>query len=297
LCEGELVENNKLLQTLGISKNTLNQAKGMFTDLLEPSSQKTKLRGDVLGGIASLFPAGYQLEESLWSILENERYDQVIELLGRHKDKRPTPNREYDQFTATVETTAKRASFLDRNEDIVGKRLLFLGDDDLTSVAVSSIGKASKVTVLDIDDRILDNIREIAKDESLEIDLEEYDARKTLSEGHRQKYDIVFTDPPYTPEGIKLFVSRAIQALDLQNQSARIYLCYGNSDSAKERFLPIYELLISSGLMIRWVFDKFNRYKGAESIGSTSSLFVLDITPKTKTLVIKNYDKSIYTNN
>lgn len=244
-----------------------------------------------------IFSEEYKFEETLWNTLESEGYNRVLELLRRHKDKRPAPERKYDQFTATIETTAKRASLLDQNEDLAGKRLLFLGDDDFTSIAVSSFGKASKVAVLDIDNRILDNIGQVAKEEGLKVDSESYDARKALPEEYKQKFDIVFTDPPYTPEGIKLFVSRAIQALDPQNQSARIYLCYGNSDRAKERFLPIYDLLTSSGLMIRWVFDKFNRYEGAESIGSASSLFILDVTSKTKALITGDYDRPIYTNN
>lgn len=297
LREGKSIENNELLQKLGVSKNALNQAKELFADLLEPPSKNTKLRNDVLEPIASLFSTGYRSEETMWNIFESDKYNQFLELLRRHNDKRPIPERKYDQFTATVETTVRRASLLDWNEDIAGNRLLFLGDDDFTSIAVSSLGKASGVTVLDIDNRILDNIEKVAKEENLEIDLDKYDARKTLPEKYRNKFDVVFTDPPYTIEGIRLFLSRAIQALDLQNQSARIYLCYGNSDRAKERFLPIYELLTSSGFMIRWIFDKFNRYQGAQSIGNTSSLFVLDITSKTKALVTGDYDKPIYTNN
>ncbi|KKQ83340.1 MAG: hypothetical protein UT06_C0023G0004 [Candidatus Woesebacteria bacterium GW2011_GWA1_38_8] len=155
--------------------------------------------------------------------------------------------------------------------DIAGKRLLFLGDDDFTSIAVANIRKASGVTVLDIDNRILDTIGNMIINEGLEINLENYDARKALPTTYNQKYDVVFTDPPYTPEGIELFVSRAV--------------------------LPIHEVFTSSGLMIRWVFDKFNRYHGAESIGSSSSLFVLDTTSKTKPLITGNYDKPIYTNN
>lgn len=294
---GELVENNELLRRLGVSKNALNQAKEMFADLLEAPSKDTKLKSETLSQVTSLFSAEYKPEETLWGSLETKKYHQVLEILGRHKDKRPTPERKYDQFTATMETTARRASLLDQNEDIAGKRLLLLGDDDFTSVALSIFRTASNVTVLDIDDRILDNIGRVAREENLKIDLENYDARKALPDRYKQQFDVIFTDPPYTPEGIKLFVSRAIQALDPQNQSARIYLCYGNSDRAKERFLPIYELLTSSGLMVRWTFDKFNRYGGAESIGSASSLFVLDTTSKTQALVTNNYDKSIYTNN
>ena len=107
---------------------------------------------------------------------------------------------------------------------------------------------------------------------------------------------MVFSDPPYTTDGIKLFVSRAIQALDPSNQTARIYVCYGSSDRAKEKFLPVNEIFSNSGLMVRWLFDKFNRYQGAESIGSASSLFILEVTSKTKPLITGKYDKPIYTN-
>ncbi|MCS7092315.1 MAG: bis-aminopropyl spermidine synthase family protein [Patescibacteria group bacterium] len=105
----------------------------------------------------------------------------------------------------------------------------------------------------------------------------------------------MFTDPLYTPKGINLFVSRAIETLDRQNQTARIYVCYGNSYRAKERFLPIQKVLTDSGLMLRWVFDRFNRYEGAESVGSASSLYIAKITPKTKPLIRGRYDKPIYT--
>lgn len=297
LQSGEPVENNELVQRIGVSKNALNQTKEFLSSLLKPSSKNTQLDEGAFAEIRSLFASDYMPEESLWSLLENGYYRKSIELLEKYADQRPSPDRKYDQFTATIETTARRASLLNFFEDVRDKRLLFLGDDDFTSVVVASLKEASGVMVLDIDDRILDNIRKVAKTESLEIGLENYDARKTLPTTYRQKFDIVFTDPPYTPEGIKLFVSRAIQALNPKNQSARIYVCYGNSDRAKERFLPIYEVFGASGLMIRWVFDKFNRYQGAESIGSASSLFILEVTSKTKPLITGNYDGSIYTNN
>ncbi len=124
-----------------------------------------------------------------------------------------------------------------------------------------------------------------------------YDLRKPIPKELKCRFDTVFTDPPYTPNGIRLFVSRAIEALDKKNQAARIYVCYGNSDRAKERFLPIQEVFTGSGLVIRWVFDRFNRYEGAESVGNSSSLYVNEITPRTKPLVRGNYDQSIYTIN
>jgi len=291
------MDNNELLRETGISKNILNQAKKSLSSLLKPVSKQTQLAESATGEIQNLFDPEYKPEEILWALFEDETYRKSIELLKRYKGGRPAPERKYDQFTATIETTARRASLMNFFEDVEGKKILFLGDDDFTSVAVANLRKASDITVLDIDNRILSGIGLISEKEKLNVKRANCDARKQLPASFIQKFDVVFTDPPYTPEGIELFISRAIQSLDPSNQSARIYICYGNSDRAKERFLPVYEVFSSSGLMTRWIFDKFNRYHEAESIGGSSSLFVLDTTSKTKPLITGNYDKPIYTNN
>lgn len=294
---GSPIDNNELLREVGVSKNALNQVKQALSPYLKPVSRTTQLTPEGVNKVKDLFPGKYIKEEELWSALENSHFREAVKLMQTFREKRPTPKREYDQFTATVETTARRATLLDFYGDVRQKRVLFLGDDDFTSVATASLGGAKKIVVVDIDERILKEIREISESYDFGIKTVQYDARKKLPRELKSKFDVVFTDPPYTPEGMKLFVSRAIDTLDPKNKAARIYACYGNSDRAKERFLPIYEVLIDSGFMIRWVFDKFNRYEGAESIGSASSLFVCEVTLKTRPLIEGDHNESIYTRN
>lgn len=291
------IENNQLVRRIGVSRNVINQVKEGLEDLLEPASGETALNDRGRGVVGELFSSSYEPEESMWTFLEgNRQFDKVVNLLKGYKNLRAEPKREYDQFTATIETTARRAILLNFFEDIAGKRILFLGDDDFTSVAVSHIGKPAGVCVLDIDRRILDGIKEASAGNKLDIEIKEYDATKVLPDELLGKFDVVFTDPPYTTDGVSLFLSRAIEALDTKdNQAARVYFCYGNSDRAKERFLPIYELVTRSGLMMRWIFDKFNRYTGAESIGSTSSLYICDITSKTRPIIHGESKEQIYT--
>ena len=297
LSTGESINNNQLVRRVGVSRNALNQVKKALSVYLNPSSKETSLREGVREKLSTIYGNSYLTEESLLTTLtESDVYKQSIELLSRFKDRRPVPKRDYDQFTATVETSAKRAALLDFLGDVRGKQILFLGDDDFTSVVTANIRSAKGVAVLDIDDRILDNIGAISSELDLGIRRVRHDLRKPIPPELRGKFDTVFTDPPYTPEGIGLFVSRAIEAIDRRNQTARVYVCYGNSDRAKERFLPIQEVLTDAGLMFRWVFDRFNRYDGAESIGSASSLFVAEVTPQTKPLIRGNYDRPIYTN-
>jgi len=296
LQEVESIENNELLRKLGVSRNVMNQVKERLSEFLDPSSGLTALSVTGKKDVEMISDLMTDPEEFIINT-DNEKVKKTIELLERHKGKRPESKREYDQFTATFETTARRACLMDFFADIRGKRILFLGDDDFTSLAVASFKSAKNIHILDIDQRILDGLKSSSSEEKLKINTSRYNAVERLPQNYKGNFDVVFTDPPYTSDGVALFLSRAIDALDSKNQSARIYFCYGNSDRAKERFLPIYEVFSSSGLMIRWVFDKFNRYQGAEFIGSASSLFILDVTSKTKPLVVGNYDKPIYTNN
>jgi len=260
------IDNNILLKKTGIAKNALNQIKKEFEDYLMPASNFTELKSDKAKEVQQLF-----------------------------KIKRLPPKRNYDQFIATNKTINKRVRLLDKEADIRDKKILFLGDDDMTSVAVAMLQSANEIMVLDIDKKILKKIGRLSDEMNLNIKTQKYDARKP----HNLigKFDVVFTDPPYIPEGFNLFLSRAIDALDKSNNAARIYICYGNSDKARERFLEIQKIITDSGMMIRRVIDKFNRYDGAVSIGSASTIYILDITPKTKSLIKEDYDKPIYTNN
>lgn len=292
----EDLDNNELLRRIGVSRNSLNQAKEMLESFLTLSSTKTVLSEQGKVSVSALFPEHYAPEESMWSFLENDpQYGEVVMLLERNESYRTKPRKELDQYRATLNSEARRALLMNFFGDIKGKRTLFLGVD-FTSVATSWVGGATDVQVLDIDQDLLSGVMGAATTEKLAINSAKYDARQLLPKQFDGHFDVVFIDPPYTISGFELFMSRAVQALDRDNQAARIYACYGSSDRAKERFLPVYEAIFKSGLMPRWVFDKFNRYQeGAESIGSTSSLFVCDVTPKTKPLFRGVSEANIYT--
>lgn len=291
------IDNNELVRLVGVSRNVLNQVKNKLEVLFQPTSPTTMLSKEGFQATEEIFKArgGYKKEEDILGFLEDDTFHKTLTLLDKYKNLRPRAIREYDQFTATPETTAYRAALMDFFGDIQGKRMLFIGDDDFTSVAVGLYGSAGEEVVVDIDQRILSSISKVAEKESMVIECIKYDARSPSVGLLRNRFDVVFTDPPYTPDGVQLFLSRAIDALDRKSQAGRIYFCYGNSDRARERFIPIYQLLAEAGLMTRWVFDKFNRYNGAESIGSASSLFVCDVTPRTKSLIHGNFKKEIYT--
>ncbi len=282
------VDNRELISLSGIPKNALNQIKNDLKQYLEPVSVNTVINAKFVYDFTNLLPDKYKIEAKLIDLIIPDDSAAFVKT-------RPEADRDLDQFLATADTVLRRASLLDFLEDVRNKKILFLGDDDHTSHVVASIGRASMIHVVDIDDRILKNLKSNSMSANYDIMTTKHDLKFTLPDSIKGKFDTVFTDPPYTPEGIELFLSRAVSALDEANNAARIYLCFGSSDRSKERFLPVYDIISRHGLMIRYVFDKFNRYEGAESIGNSSSLFILEATPKTRPIIKGNYDESIYT--
>jgi predicted methyltransferase len=215
----------------------------------------------------------------------------ILSLLKKYQSSRPLPRRNLDQFYATPETTAKRAALLQQNGDIRGKRLLFLGDDDLVSIAAAATHQTAEITAIDIDQRILDFINFIKQKEKFRIRTLKYDVRHSLPKQLWRRADICFFDPPYTPNGFRLFLSRAIDAL---SKDGKLYFCYGYSLRSRERVLPIQQIITAAGIVIEEKIPNFNEYRGAASIGNQSSLYICYPTPKTRTLVEGEFKGPIY---
>jgi predicted methyltransferase len=205
---------------------------------------------------------------------------------------RPLPDRQFDQFYATPATTFRRSKLMAKMGDIYQRRLAFLGDDDLTSVACALTHQAKSITVFEVDDRLINLIQDISKKLNLDITVVKQDLLKPLDKKYSHSFDTVFTDPPYTPNGINLFANCAVELLAPQFTS-RLYLCYGNSDRAREKEVVIQKNISNFGFLIHAKYFQFNHYTGAYSIGSQSSLYLLDWTPQLRTISL-SFDK-IYT--
>ena len=225
--------------------------------------------------------------------------DRLLRLLREVAANRPPRNRNLDQLPATPETLAARVLLMHESCDLRGKRVLFLGDYDLTSVAAALVGGATAIAALDLDHRVLTTIRgELARlsssgEEVADVECHFADLRAGLPAPLRRSADVVFADPPYTPDGAALFASRAIAAF--RNERSRLYFCYGTSARAKERALKAQEVITKAGLALHRVMPAFNQYEGAAALGSRSSLYVCDATEQSKALVSPGWSGAMYT--
>ncbi|HEV7688325.1 MAG TPA: bis-aminopropyl spermidine synthase family protein, partial [Acidimicrobiia bacterium] len=118
-----------------------------------------------------------------------------------------------DHVPATAETMARRALYLAGEYQLDGASVLCLGDHDLTSLAVGAAEPGVELTVVDIDERILDHVTDSAAGLRLPLTAAWADLRLALPPSLAGTADLVFTDPPYTTEGMRLFLTRGLEAL------------------------------------------------------------------------------------
>ncbi|MFC4007514.1 bis-aminopropyl spermidine synthase family protein [Nonomuraea purpurea] len=201
-------------------------------------------------------------------------YTNVLERLTTLIARAPRARHVLDHVSATPETVLRRALLLGARFWLPGASLLCVGDHDLTSLAVKLVHPETDVTVVDIDERILAYIDE----QGLGVRTRWADLRLGLPASARGN-DLALTDPPYTPEGASLFVARAVEGL---KDDGRILLAYGASERTPMLALKVQQSLSELNLAYEAVHPDFNRYFGAEAIGSAADLYILRPTTKTR---------------
>lgn len=195
----------------------------------------------------------------------------LLERLRAFVDAGPTPSTALDHVTATPETVLARATWLRETYDLTGRHLVLLGDHDLTSLAACLVEPSLRATVVDVDERILAHIDQLANENGLDVHTLHADLRFGLPPAAADA-DFVFTDPPYTPEGIGLFAARAGECLS--GPHGRLLLAYGFSDRSPALGHKVQQELLRLGMVFEAILPAFHRYHGAQAIGSASDLYV-----------------------
>ncbi|MFE3176754.1 bis-aminopropyl spermidine synthase family protein [Amycolatopsis sp. NPDC059090] len=203
----------------------------------------------------------------------------------------PPPLAALDHVQATPETVLRRALWLNSRYDLRRSKVLFLGDHDLTSLAVRAVCPDAELSVVDLDERVLSYLDTTGE---RTIFTAHADLRVGLPPALTGKADLVFSDPPYTPEGMGLFAARAVQALK-EPTEGRILLAYGYSPRHPALGAQVQRSLATLGLTFEAILPDFNRYTGAQAIGSAADLYVCQPTAKAKKSFARKGSSAIYT--
>jgi hypothetical protein len=198
--------------------------------------------------------------------------EDLIDRLAERIAAAPAARRGLDHVSATAGTAALRALWLDATYDLSGARVLCVGDHDLTSVALARVNPAVEIAVVDVDDDILRYIEDTAPS----VRCRWADLRFGLPSALLGWADLVFTDPPYTPDGVSLFLTRGLQGLRTADD-ARLVMAYGYGEQPALG-LKVQQAVTGLGLAFEAILPGFNRYHGAQAIGGSSDLYVLHPT-------------------
>ncbi|MFX1487500.1 MAG: bis-aminopropyl spermidine synthase family protein, partial [Promethearchaeota archaeon] len=181
-------------------------------------------------------------------------------------ENRPSPEFALDQSHADFPTVLKKTLYLVKRGDIEGRRIIFLGDDDFISLAVGLTKLAKEITVVDIDQRILDFLSESALKLSIDnFNIFSLDLRESIPQDLLNKYDVVVMDPPYTNEGLRLFLKRAREVvksnIKINNKNYPIIgkkcvLSFGNKPPGDMQKLQVS--ILDHGFIINEMIPDFN---------------------------------------
>ena len=199
---------------------------------------------------------------------------------------RPEPDFALDQSHAISSTVINRALYLLKNGDVEGRKIVFLGDDDATSLAVGLLNLAEEIAVVDIDPNVVEFLSERANTLSLKnFRVISHDLREPCPTNILNQFDVVVMDPPYTNDGLRLFLKRAKQVLKtnviIEDKEHKVIgkkclLCFGNKPPEEMKLIQLS--ILDHGFIIKEMIPYFNIYKGASILGQFSHLYYLELT-------------------
>lgn len=148
------------------------------------------------------------------------RHEAPPELIENLSD-RPEAIIEFDQLYCSPDTTHRRVQRILRDFGDTDAKILFLGDDDLGSVALEP-HFSGEIHMIDLDDRLHEYIAEKAP----RVQRHKADfIFKGVSPDLHEYFDAVILDPPWDHYRLWCFLDKAIYCLK-QSPHARIYFCH-----------------------------------------------------------------------
>jgi predicted methyltransferase len=142
-----------------------------------------------------------------------EDYKKILAKMESIAKSKPVPTFFYDQRPVTLTTSVKRAAYLDYKGDLQDKRIVIIGDDDLTSLTIGLTKKAKEIVVFDIDERLIEFINAVSKKLNLKVRAYKYDLTKEIPNEYSGKFDVFLTDPTPNKIAFELFISIGLNLL------------------------------------------------------------------------------------
>lgn len=218
--------------------------------------------------------------------IENKLYEEIKQKHNLMAQERGLPDVELDQYFINQETCIKRALIINP-EQYDGKRIILLGDMDLVALSIGLISNPRDLAVLDIDKRIPELVFKMKFDHKIRtIRYVNHDIRIRMIAVLKNQFDFIFIEPPMTPEGLELGLSRAIQNAKKDVQS-KIFLSFDIEDKRKD---IIQNLIERMNLELETFIPNFNKYDYDTPLNKkTSDMYILNVKSDSKETIEHHY--------
>jgi len=176
------------------------------------------------------------------------------------------PKTEYEQGPLTLNAALRKVAFAISKGDILNKNVICVGDDDVLSLILALTGLPRSITVIDIDEDILNLIKKYAEELKVKVPIKTYlyDLKKPVPKILKGKFDTFLTQPPDTVLGFTLFVSRGVEFLKARPGMIG-YAGLTTTGCPLLGLLEIQKNLTKMNLLITDILSKFCHYLPGET--------------------------------
>ncbi|OQA11936.1 MAG: hypothetical protein BWY64_04016 [bacterium ADurb.Bin363] len=171
---------------------------------------------------------------------------------------RPCLKSEWGQAYCTDESCLKRVKLILRDFTDPHTKVLFLGDDDLTSLVQGSLS-SFYICVIDIDRELLEFIEE----KNSGIHTRWVDLNKKIPSDLLNCFDAVCLNPYLNPDGIKMFLHAARDCLK-KHRDSRIYMTSWPVAISEREYSDLQKSILDMGLIFREIITFFDWYDMTE---------------------------------
>ena len=198
LADGSWRSIADLVQAHAISHQSVKRVIGALEPWLETREGRVRVRPDAVGEVASVFECSGEAINSIldsYKVAASESLD-ALNSMTRIIDGFSHRVKQLDHVSASALTCLKRAVFLTRNYGLAESNILFLGDHDLTSIALAHFCPGIETTVVDVDEAVLDYISDLSRNNAWRVRPIFADLRLEMPRSLAGRFDLVFADPP-----------------------------------------------------------------------------------------------------
>jgi hypothetical protein len=217
---------------------------------------------------------------SAHTLISSARISDAVGYITEAIAEVPTAVRGLDHVQATPSSVIRRAEWIVSRYIPTEASVTFVGDHDLTSLGLAFLHPGAKVQILDIDEALLEYLENKLDELKARFELRYCDLRLELPPDQVAKANLFVTDPPYTPEGIALFVSRGLACLNDLNLG-RGLMAFGYSREHPTLALKVQKSILSLQCIFEDIRSDFDQYSAAQAIGSSSDWYTIRATPGT----------------